>query len=53
MASNAWVALSTAEGLESQKLSPRQREGPEAPAPAKVARVALAGLHCLEGVGAG
>lgn len=52
VASNAPVALSTASGLESQKLSPRQREGPKAPAQAKVAHAVLAGHDCLEGVGA-
>ena len=52
MASDAPVALSTAAGLESQKLSPRRREGPKVPARAKVAHAVLAGHDCLEGVGA-
>lgn len=52
VASDAPVALSTASGLESQKLSPRQREGPKAPARAKVAHAVLAGHDCLQGVGA-
>lgn len=40
-------------GLESQELSPRRREGPEAPAQAEVARAALARQDCPEGVEAG
>lgn len=40
-------------GLESQELSPRRREGPEARVQAAVARAALARRDCLEGVGAG
>lgn len=53
MASSALAALSTAAGLESQELSRRRREGPEAAALAEVARAALARRDGLEGVGAG
>lgn len=53
MASSASVALSTAAGLESQELlSPRQREGPEAPAgPSSLGETAWRGWGLAEGEG--
>lgn len=43
MVSSARVALSTTAGLESPELSPRQKEGQEAPRKAKVAGAVLLG----------